>query len=65
MPYTLGMSKLRRLREQRGYSIRRLAKAARLHWTTVWEVEVGRQTPTVATVKKLARALKVEVTDLL
>lgn len=59
------MSKLRRLREQKGYSIRGLARAARLDWMTVWRAETGRRAPTVATLKKLARALKCEVTDLL
>lgn len=59
------MKKLQRLRQQKGYSIRRLAKASRLHWTTVWKIETGQQTPTVATLKKLARALGMEVADLL
>ncbi len=59
------MKKLRRLREEKGYSIRRLAKAAHLHWTSVWKIETGLQEPTVATLKKLARALGVEVVDLL
>lgn len=65
LSYTPGVSKLRRLREQKGYSIRGLAKAARLDWMTVWRVETDRRQPTVATLKKLARALKVEVADLL
>jgi len=59
------MDKLRRLRKQRGYSIRRLARRARLHWTTVWKAEVGRRAPTVATLKKLARALGAKVSDLI
>ena len=59
------MKKLRRLRQQKGHSIRGLAKAARLHWTTVWKAETGRRAPTVATLKKLARALGVQVADLL
>ena len=65
LSYTPGVSKLRRLREQKGYSIRGLGKAAGLHWTSVWKIETGRREPTVATLKKLARALKVEVADLL
>ena len=59
------MKKLRRLREQKELSIRGLAKAARLDWMTVWRVETGRREPTVATLKKLARALGVQVADLL
>lgn len=59
------MKKLRRLRERKELSIRDLAKAAGLHWMTVWKIETGRDEPTVATLKKLARALKVEIADLL
>lgn len=65
LSYIPRVSKLRRLREQKGYSIRGLAKVARLDWMTVWRVETGRRAPTVATLRKLARALKVEVADLL
>ncbi len=59
------MKKLRRFRKQEGCSIRRLAKMAGVHWTTVWKAETGRRDPTVATLKKLAKALGVKVTDLL
>ena len=59
------MKKLRRLRERKELSIRDLAKAAGLHWTTVWKIEAGRRAPTVATLKKLARALGVKLADLL
>ncbi len=59
------MGKLRRFRKQKGYSIRRLAKKAGVHWTTVWKVETGRTAPTVVTLKKLAKALGVKVADLL
>ncbi len=38
---------------------------AGLHWTTVWEIEVGRRTATVATLKKLAKALGVKVANLI
>ena len=59
------MGKLQRLRKEKGYSIRGLAKKAGLHWTTVWEVEAGRRTATVATLKKLAKALGVKVANLI
>lgn len=59
------MKKLRRLRERKELSIRDLAKVTGLHWTTVWKIETGRRAPTVATLKKLARALGVQVADLL
>ncbi len=63
--YALTMGKLQRFRKQKDYSIRGLAKRAGLHWTTVWEVEAGRRTATVATLKKLAKALGVKVADLI
>ncbi len=63
--YALAVGKLQRLRKEKGYSIRGLAKKAGLHWTTVWEVEAGRRTATVATLKKLAKALGVKVADLI
>ncbi len=59
------MEKLRRFRKQKGYSIRRLAKKAGVHWTTVWKAEKGLRAPTVATLKKLAKAFGVKVADLL
>jgi len=59
------MGKLRRFRKQKGYSIRRLAKMAGVHWTTVWKAETDRRDPTVATLKKLAKALRLKVADLL
>ncbi len=59
------MKTLRRIREQKGYSIMRLAKKADVHWTTVWKAETGRRDPTVATLKKLAKALRLKVADLL
>ncbi|MFQ5803072.1 MAG: helix-turn-helix domain-containing protein [Candidatus Methylomirabilales bacterium] len=59
------MEKLRRFREQRGYSIRRLAKKAGVRWTTVWKAETGRRAPAVATPKELAKALGLMAADLL
>ncbi len=63
--YALAVGKIQRLRKEKGYSIRGLAKKAGLHWTTVWEVEAGRRTATVATLKKLAKELGVKVANLI
>ena len=59
------MEKLRRFREQKGYSIRRPAKKAGVRWTTVWKAETGREAPSVATLKELAKALGLKTADLL
>ena len=59
------MHKLRRLRQAGGLSIRGLAKRARFYWTTIWKIEKTRQAPNLRTLRKLARAFRVSVTDLL
>ena len=57
------MEKLRRFREQKGYSIRRPAKKAGVRWTTVWKAETGRRARTMATPKELAKALGLKAAD--
>jgi transcriptional regulator with XRE-family HTH domain len=59
------MKIIRRLRQERGLSIRKLAKRAGLHWTTIWKVEKAGRIPTLITLNKLAKALQVSLTDLL
>jgi len=59
------MHKLRRLRQGRGLSIRGLAKRARLHWTTIWKIEKTRHVPDLRTLRKVARAFRLSVSDLL
>ena len=56
-------TKLRKLRTDRGYSIRGLARAAGVSPDTVYSVEHGRRQPSIRTLGKLARALGVEVKD--
>ncbi len=63
--YSIAMKKLQRLRKRKGYSLRGLAKAAGVHWTTIWKIEDGRHVSTLPTLKKLAKALGVKVADLL
>lgn len=55
---------LRRLREERGYSVRELAQRAGVGFVTVSRIENGRMNPTVATLEKLAKGLGVHITDM-
>ena len=54
---------LRHWRERRGYSVRELARRARVGFVTVSRIENGRMSPTVAMLEKLARALGISVRD--
>lgn len=55
---------LRHWREQRGYSVRGLAKRAGVGYVTIVRIENGHMSPTVAMLEKLAKALTVHVTEL-
>lgn len=57
--------KLRELREDRGLSVRGLAKEAEVSTETVFSVEHGKRQPSLKTLGKLARALDVDPRDLL
>jgi transcriptional regulator with XRE-family HTH domain len=57
---------IRRLREQQGMTQRGLAKKAKVTGAYIAMLETGaRKQPSLPTLKKLARALGVPVTDLL
>ena len=56
---------LRHWREKRGYSVRELAKRAKVGFVTVSRIENGHISPTVAMLEKLAKALEIEVRDFL
>jgi len=56
--------RLREWRERRGLSVRQLAELASVGFATVHRIEVGRLSPTVARLEKLAEALDVHITDL-
>ena len=58
------MPTLRELRLRRVLSQRELAKRASVVQRTIVEAEVGRQVPHPATMRKLAEALGVAVTDI-
>ncbi|MEK7218594.1 MAG: helix-turn-helix transcriptional regulator [Patescibacteria group bacterium] len=58
-------NQLRRAREQNGWSQRQLARAAGMHHPTINSIETGKRVPTLHTMRRLARALHVEIADLL
>ena len=57
--------RIKALREQRGLSQESLAAKAGVSRGDLARLETGRHDPTVGTVEKLAKALRVKVTDLL
>lgn len=52
---------LRHWREQRGYSVRELAKLAGVGFVTVSRIENGHMSPTVTMLEKLAKALGISL----
>jgi transcriptional regulator with XRE-family HTH domain len=57
--------KLKKLREAHGWSQRELAERAGLSREYLARLETARQDPTLTTLEKLAKALKVRVEELL
>jgi transcriptional regulator with XRE-family HTH domain len=55
--------RVREWRQQRGLSLRALAKEAGVSFTTVYRIEAGTISPTVAMLERLASALDVRVVD--
>jgi transcriptional regulator with XRE-family HTH domain len=58
------VAKLKRLREERVFSQRELARLAGLTHQTVWRIENGFSGARPATIRKLAGVLEVEPKDL-
>ena len=56
--------KVRQLRNERGFSQERLGELAKLHRTYIGMIERGEKNITLTNIEKLAKALKVNVTDL-
>jgi transcriptional regulator with XRE-family HTH domain len=54
---------LRHWRDQRGYSVRELAKRAGVGYVTIVRIENDHISPTVAMLEKLAKALGINVRD--
>ena len=57
--------RIKALRQKQGMSQENLANAAQISRGYLARLEIGRHDPTVGTVEKLARALRVKVADLL
>jgi transcriptional regulator with XRE-family HTH domain len=56
---------VRALREARGWSLQRLASGAHISKQHLWDIERGAARPNELTIKHLARALGVRVSDLM
>lgn len=56
---------LRQIREARGLSLRALAEKARITYVALLRMELGQTDPRLGTLRKLAKALKVTVADLI
>jgi transcriptional regulator with XRE-family HTH domain len=57
---------LKKLRAQKGYSLEKVARLADLSLNTVVKIENGiNKNPTIETITKLAKALDVEIDDLI
>lgn len=55
---------IRRLREERGFTQEDIAYAANLTSGTYGHIERGKTNPTWTTIKKIAQALEISLTDL-
>jgi len=58
------MMKVRQLREQKGWTQETLAERAGLSWGYIARLEIGRHDPSLSTLIKLAKALKVTMEEL-
>jgi transcriptional regulator with XRE-family HTH domain len=56
--------RLRKIRREKGYSQEKLAEIASLHRNYIGMIERGERTVSLLNIKKLARALKIEIKDL-
>jgi transcriptional regulator with XRE-family HTH domain len=57
--------RLREVRQRKGLSIRGLAAKAKVGFSTVYMIEAGKRAPRLQTLERLAKALGVQVTELL
>jgi transcriptional regulator with XRE-family HTH domain len=63
-PKRLGMT-IKRLREQKGLTQEALADKAGIHRVYLAQIEAATKTPSIATLEKIAKALKVKTAELL
>ena len=59
------MKQLRRIRQERGLSLRELGVEAGVHAVSLVRLEAGKFDPRLSTLRKLAHALDVSVCDLI
>ena len=57
--------KIKAIRERKGLSVRALAAKAKMSFTYLSNVENGKADPSLSTLKRIAKTLKVKVADLL
>lgn len=57
--------KLKQLREERGMTTREFAYTADIAYSQVWTLESGKGDPTLTTLIAIARALQINVADLI
>lgn len=57
--------KVKAIREKQGLSVRALAAKAKMSFAYLSNVENGKADPSLSTLNRIARALKVKVADLL
>ena len=56
---------LRRLRTERGLSVRKLGEKAGVHYVSIVKMETGKLDPRLSTLLRVARALDVSVSELI
>ena len=56
---------IRQIRQKQGLTIQALAKKARMSYTFLVNVELGKADPSLSTLKRLANALRVKPADLI
>ena len=56
---------IRRFRKKRGYSQEELAARAGIHYTALNGIETGRRLPSLRTVNKITRALRISMWEIL
>jgi transcriptional regulator with XRE-family HTH domain len=57
-------SRVREIRQEKGWSIERLAEASDLHWTYVGSAERGERNVSLQNILKIAYALDVDAAEL-
>lgn len=58
------MNKLHEIREEKGVSLRELAKLAGVSKTQINEIENGQSDPTLKTMRRIAKALNMKIEDI-